>query len=674
MAKLRFSVDSALLSELGEKLVESVHVAMLELVKNAYDADATQVFIRMIPTGDTFEIQVRDNGTGMMRQEVQDYWMRIATTHKLDDHISEFYGRKKSGSKGIGRFSCRRLGAKLELSTTAELDNGEFETTTLSIDWDDYVRGSNIDEIECEGSTRRSKTGEAGTSLIINGGKPDEWTHRGWKVLKRRLMLLVSNRGHRRRGFEPDPGFNVSLEAPGFEETDSVDQREVLMDAGWGRLSLKVNRRGQATWELDAKRIGHKELQLPDRYPDLAGTKADIAILPGHKSHFRDPTAVGIVDLRPVLEDWGGVHVRVDGIRVFPFAEGRNDWLYINRDRGIRSGNSNFSPVNALAARLRGVNPSRYMLSMLSFHSYVGEVDVSSGSGLFNMKASREGFVGERGLDLLREVVRSGIDWSTAYRDFYLRSEKRVEAEKAKQQFERVLATSVSGQKVIEDAVDYVQKEVSQIATRLPANERRKIVGDITRATKAVLTTNRIRQDELQHLRLIASTSSLLLIFSHEVKSLLGNLDEYADELEVLSKKLDGKSAVKAKQMANRFSDTKDRFVGLLDLTSVLSVESRESKPAVLALKPRANRAVASFRLIKELYDIDIDLDEVPNSTKVGPMLEAELYAILLNVLSNSIKSVIARGGEKRVAITAKSTPKVVRINILDNGLGVPSD
>ena len=48
MPKLRFSVDSALLSELGEKLVESVHLALLELVKNAYDADATSVTVRML--------------------------------------------------------------------------------------------------------------------------------------------------------------------------------------------------------------------------------------------------------------------------------------------------------------------------------------------------------------------------------------------------------------------------------------------------------------------------------------------------------------------------------------------------------------------------------------------------------------------------------------------------
>ena len=84
METLEFSVDSALLSELGERLVESVHVALLELVKNAYDADATQVTIQITPSeGDAGpEVRIEDNGTGMALDEVRGYWMRIATTHK----------------------------------------------------------------------------------------------------------------------------------------------------------------------------------------------------------------------------------------------------------------------------------------------------------------------------------------------------------------------------------------------------------------------------------------------------------------------------------------------------------------------------------------------------------------------------------------------------------------
>src|SRR5690242_8885256 len=120
MEQLSFSVDSALLSELGEKLVETAHVALVELVKNAYDADADHVTVEIIPQAKGGpEVRIVDTGSGMTFQEVKDYWMRIATAHKVRHDKSPRYGRPRTGSKGIGRFSCRRLGTSLKLTTTA---------------------------------------------------------------------------------------------------------------------------------------------------------------------------------------------------------------------------------------------------------------------------------------------------------------------------------------------------------------------------------------------------------------------------------------------------------------------------------------------------------------------------------------------------------------------------
>src|SRR5258707_12675412 len=101
MAELTFTVDSALLSELGEKLVETPHIALVELVKNAYDADATQVTVKILadpPHGP--EVHIVDNGSGMTFDDVKNYWMRIATTHKQDHQFSQRYGRPRTGSKG----------------------------------------------------------------------------------------------------------------------------------------------------------------------------------------------------------------------------------------------------------------------------------------------------------------------------------------------------------------------------------------------------------------------------------------------------------------------------------------------------------------------------------------------------------------------------------------------
>src|ERR1700722_13540772 len=123
-----FEVDSALLSEIGEKLVTTPHVALSELVKNAYDADATKVYVTIIRgEGGLPEVEVRDNGHGMTRSAVHDYWMRIGTTNKEDQQFSPRFGRRRTGAKGIGRFACRRLGRLLDLETVALLPKDQRE-------------------------------------------------------------------------------------------------------------------------------------------------------------------------------------------------------------------------------------------------------------------------------------------------------------------------------------------------------------------------------------------------------------------------------------------------------------------------------------------------------------------------------------------------------------------
>ncbi len=123
MDNLKFTVDSALLSELGEKLVETVHLALIELVKNSYDADAANVKIIFKKNDEgKSEIHILDDGIGMNFEAVQKYWMRIATTIKTKINVSPIYGRPRTGAKGIGRFCCRRLGTKLKLITIGSED------------------------------------------------------------------------------------------------------------------------------------------------------------------------------------------------------------------------------------------------------------------------------------------------------------------------------------------------------------------------------------------------------------------------------------------------------------------------------------------------------------------------------------------------------------------------
>jgi signal transduction histidine kinase len=672
MSELTFTVDSALLSELGEKLVETPHIALVELVKNAYDADATHVTVRILPEpGFGPEVQITDDGSGMSYRDVQKYWMRIATTHKADHQLSERYGRPRTGSKGIGRFSCRRLGTRLSLLTTAALRDGRLEQTELSIDWSRFKPGHEISTITCEGSHRFVTDAAPGTTLTIDGSDEDEWSKRGYDFLKRQLAILAANRGRKRTGFDEDPGFNISVEAQGFNE-HITNLRERLLSAGWGELKIRVNAAGEATCTLNALRIGEKTITHPQNFRDLASVSATIGIMPVDRAEMRNQEVISKGSLRDILADWGGVFVRYKGFRVYPYGDPGNDWLNIDRDRGLRK-TALSEALRPFAAKLRGVNPHRALLSLLSSRSYIGDVDIGDRARGFEPKASREGFVGDDGIGSLRELVRFAIDWSTIYREYARARDAKDEAVRARKDLEDHLSHEVKPKEVVQAAIRAVEAEVRSMATRLPVTERQQVLRSVQTATRAIAKHDASNREEVRHLQLVASTSTLLLIFSHEVKALLSWLEQVSISLDRIRAKLPQPEAARLREIRDDFSANKQRFVDLLAMTSLVSVDSKAAKPAELTLRPRIEQAVRCFDLIRNSYEIEINYDRVPTTLKVGPLLEAELYAVLLNVLSNAIKSVIAAGQHKRIAISAERQGQAI-IHVLDTGVGLDPD
>ena len=220
MSILTFKVDSALLRELGEKLVETVHLALIELVKNCYDADASEVeIIFKKDSQGKSEIHVIDNGKGMNFHSIKNYWMRIATTNKALHDQSAIYGRPLTGAKGIGRFSCRRLGGKLKLITVSTKNGDsigfqdEVEKTEVTFPWNDFKPGTEVTEINCPGDQYKAKNKATGTTLIISDIS-EEWNLRGWNWLKRQLAVLSANSGAKRKNFTVDPGFKIRIVAP----------------------------------------------------------------------------------------------------------------------------------------------------------------------------------------------------------------------------------------------------------------------------------------------------------------------------------------------------------------------------------------------------------------------------------------------------------------------------
>lgn len=237
METLSFTVDSKLLRELGERLVGRPHIALAELVKNSYDADASEVVIRF--TGDSIEVE--DNGQGMTYDDFTRKWLRIGSVHKERQEFSPQLGRPLTGSKGVGRLSVQLLATKLEIRSVAE--QRPRSEVVVQVDWDRAVEAGDLTSAPVEVERISPQTtfvdgGEFGTKLILTNLQ-NGWTVREFEELARELWPLQSP-------FEDGAQdsaelFNVRLESPNSEIVSRFnEQMQAILDLWIARLECEL--------------------------------------------------------------------------------------------------------------------------------------------------------------------------------------------------------------------------------------------------------------------------------------------------------------------------------------------------------------------------------------------------------------------------------------------------
>ncbi|MCL2222462.1 MAG: ATP-binding protein [Oscillospiraceae bacterium] len=134
MKKLNFKTTSRHISQLGRELVTDFVTALVELIKNAYDADASAVKIVLDqPNTPNSRIIISDTGCGMTQDDFERKWMVIGTNNKVTDPYTP-KGRRKTGKKGIGRFSVERIAEKVTVYSVSS-DEAPFK---VSINWNKY--------------------------------------------------------------------------------------------------------------------------------------------------------------------------------------------------------------------------------------------------------------------------------------------------------------------------------------------------------------------------------------------------------------------------------------------------------------------------------------------------------------------------------------------------------
>ena len=211
--KVRFSVDAGVIDRLGRELVARHETAVSELVKNAYDADAgyAKLFFNNVDNVGG-QLIIEDDGNGMTRSQLVNGFMRISSSDKIHNPLSPFYGRKRAGKKGIGRFATQRLGNILTIITQTANDD---EALKITINWNDYEMDKDLFAV-ANNIEVIPKEREKGTTLIINNLR-EWWTDAMIKRVYRYAIDVI----------QPFP-----LSEKEIEESQDNDEEE-LVDIGF---------------------------------------------------------------------------------------------------------------------------------------------------------------------------------------------------------------------------------------------------------------------------------------------------------------------------------------------------------------------------------------------------------------------------------------------------------
>lgn len=410
-------VRSHVLRLLGDQLVGHDRLAVFELVKNAYDADARSVDVIVDLRHDS--ITVQDDGHGMSLEVVRERWLDIGTDSKRGAARarSPRFKRLPLGEKGVGRLAVQKLGSSLRMITKSK---GSDEVL-VEVSWPDliessaYVDGSLQVQVTERSTPGLFTEGRTGTWIEITQLRRREWTRKDLRDLKRLVVSLESP-------FDSIDSFDVQLQVPGRErDVDDVPDLESLLKRAVWHYEFEISEAG-FSWEYrftpprlkslqprslksgaaepletcdEARREAKAHASSADEVPLFTDTETALSGIGRVKGRLyvfyrRDEILRLLGDPRQTkqwLKEQAGVRVFRDGIRVYNYGEADDDWLSLNSRR-----------INRPTAKLGS-------------DQVVGAIALSlEDSWSLQEKTNREGFNQDEALTRLRHLVLSAVE------------------------------------------------------------------------------------------------------------------------------------------------------------------------------------------------------------------------------------------------------------------------
>lgn len=451
--KHTFAITPRVIAHLGEDLIKNENIALVELVKNSYDAQATFCEVKFFFIGDELsKITITDDGVGMDLDTIENAWLVIGTDNKKKQLEHPSSGRLPLGEKGIGRLGVHKLGRKIHIQT----HKIGYNEVVIDIDWSKLEKANSIDDfpIQVTEQNPSSLPIPHGTKITISDLKGD-WNRRKLRNVYRDLASLNSPFNERTDSFVVEVKSNTNV----FEGLPPIsDILKVAMYRGhcvidgdeikdfyyqftpWESLSNIQGREVRSLSEEDKYLKRRKDIATSRNrnkivLEDFSLSDYKIGKIILDFFIFEKDTAVFSfmnmerTILNSYLRENSGVRVYRDGVRIYNYGEKDSDWLSLDLNRLKRAGDN------------------------ISNNIIIGSVGISRRESTdLKEKTNREGFIENEAYFAFVDAVTYALDLITRYRNTDKRRLINV-YKKDKRVIEPVLSDLNSAVEIIKDKV-----------------------------------------------------------------------------------------------------------------------------------------------------------------------------------------------------------------------------
>ena len=660
MEKLSFTVDAELLRELGERLVGQPHIALAELIKNSYDADATQVTIKFSPNNDC--IEVSDNGHGMTFEAFKNSWMRIGTTHKRERQ-SKNLRRQMTGSKGVGRLAVQFLANKMTIKTVPK--NSGVEWLKAKVDWREAVKAGELTEVTVEYARNQSGPPFSyGTSIILSELK-DTWDIDSVRKLASEVWWLQPPFGSTLSDQDDSKdGFRVHFESARQDYAETFEEQMGAIKGIWIARLVGKSIDGEMTFSLQFP--GEQPTTHKYSIADFAHNKGKFNKAKNlNNVHFeiriydlsgRQKFGIKVGEAREYFATYGGVHVYDSNFRLPYYGLPMSDWLRLEYDHSHRKTVSELLP--------RSIQVYRALNDLPTLGRVLGIVNVNtSKEPNLRIMITRDRLTETVAYTDLVRVIRYAIDWyaNEAARRKIKAKKREVSTEPTPAKFERV-------EQVLEEYKEEIPKNVYQ-----------EVYEKVREATVTAKTNQELVLQQMGLLAPLATAGISALSYQHELKKQFTYIEDAIDRINAVQTLItfqpDPSNAAKELELQQNLNSLSADLSSWLDrakathslfdyITDAENTKLRERLRAISVIKDIATQTSFLAR------GIDIDYSQLDDQLYLPKASFAEWGAIFQNVFTNAFNAMLD-SPHRLLHISSRSHERSHEMFIQDTGHGI---